>query len=305
MKKMEQFPSFQQRFAFDRNQLDRINQLMLLKGLCLEYQNKLELRYEVPSGSGLTSFYCGISDEVDALVYNFVNDEIATCLDGRGPSRQVFRQIAGNTDAENINKLNAAFMDFERMTAEYRDHYVGRCYLDFMVGTYSVFETWITRIRNALMERNPRAPSQRMRKLRELVEQYPTALDAPQRDAILERIAKLMRGQQSSAGIVDFVFSKISTYSRPNAEQDRSLIRGYAALRNSVHNMGVSESKDDHELVGEGFEITLPKGLSSYTQDHSDRTRACAELVKIYTAVVDSLDLAGHPCCMDVQPCNP
>jgi len=199
---------------------------------------------------------------------------------------------------EESSRIAAAFQDYQCQTYDYRDYYVGRCYLDFVVGTYSVFETWMTRLYAALSQKYPPSPSKRRAKMKRLAQDYADASDEVTQDNVMKAIAKLVSGKQSGAGLIQFVFSKMASYTRPSADDDLKLIGIYAAMRNSVHNMGISEAKLDQEIVGKGFEITMPRGLAAYTSDHSDRTRLCAELVTIYAAIVRSLDFAGQPCCM-------
>ncbi|MBX8498120.1 hypothetical protein [Pseudomonas cichorii] len=294
--------AYRQHFELDENQLDRIAHLLLLKGSCLEHQEHLQKKYSLDNGMRYTSFFLGISDEADALIYSFVNDEATSCFVERGPTEKIFDSILErNLKREDFPTLWRANEDYHSATYSYRDRYIGRCYLDFTIGSYSAFEFWMSKIYVALREKGPQLPSKRKIKLKELIEQYNGNTDEAVREQLLEKMGKV-GGGQSGAGEIDFVFSKIKSYTRPSLKDDREFIRGYAALRNTVHNMGVSKAPTDHELKGENFHITLPSGLPSYKLDHSDSARICAELAKIYAAVIYSLNIAGQPCCMAIIP---
>lgn len=294
--------AYRQHFEFDDHQLDRISHLLLLKGSCLEHQEQLEKKYSLDNGMQYTSFFLAISDEADALIYNFVNDEAASCFVERGPTERIFDVILErNRKREDFPSLWKANEDYQSATYHYRDRYVGRCYLDFTIGTYSAFEFWMSKIYVALRAKEPELPSKRKIKLKEFIEQYNGTTDETLREQLLEKMGKV-GGGQSGAGEIDFVFSKINSYKRPSMKDDRQFIKSYAALRNTVHNMGVSKAPIDYELKGEDFHITLPSGLSSYKLDHSDSARMCAELARIYAAVINSLNIAGQPCCMEIIP---
>ncbi|MBV7514381.1 hypothetical protein [Pseudomonas sp. PDM25] len=294
--------AYRQHFEFDDHQLDRIAHLLLLKGFCLEHQTQLQKNYSLENDMQYTSFFLGISDETDALIYNFVNDEATSCFVERGPTERIFDVILErNRKREDFPTLWRANEDYQSATYNYRDRYVGRCYLDFTIGTYSTFEFWMSKIYVALRANEPELPSKRKTKLKEFIKEYNDTMDEALQEQLLEKMGKV-GGGQSGAGEIDFVFSKIKSYTRPSMERDRQFIRSYAALRNTVHNMGVSKAPIDYELKGEDFHITLPSGLPSYKLDHSDSARMCAELARIYAAVIDSLNIAGQPCCMDIIP---
>lgn len=297
--------AYPREFEFDANQLDRLKHLFQLKGICLAYQHGLEhaQQFEGTSeGTGYTSFFLAMSDEVDALIYNFINDEATTCLAGRGPTKAIIDQLATDAQVRGEDLIwFRAVKDFRQRTENYRDHYIGRCYLDFTVSTYSIFETWMSRLYIALRETEEERRSSRRRDIAKLISKLAIAQDDAERDQIIDKIGK-HGGGQTGSGEIGYVFKRALNYQVRNKEFDREYVKSYAAMRNTVHNMGVNRANVPFVLKGPDFEIVLPAGKARQVADYSDGVKACMELVHIYAALICSLDVAHQPCVVTIVP---
>ncbi|MFZ2726352.1 MAG: hypothetical protein WAX77_08890 [Methylococcaceae bacterium] len=154
---------------FDKNNKERIYNLMVFKGRCLSYSNDLMSNYmqfsPIIKGS---NFYNSISCIIDLLLFFFINDEISACLKGRGPMNDLFTEILiGNYKKEDEKFLANAHRDIQDLFQWRTDFVIGSNFLDFTVSTFSAFEYWVSKIYDKLKSESTKDSSkvERLKKI--------------------------------------------------------------------------------------------------------------------------------------------
>lgn len=274
--------SYNQHFEFDTNQVDRILNLLTLKSRCLrlETATRLELGCSDPA----MSFFWGVALATDSLLLSQINDEVAECFNDRGPTRALIGAVIDAARTKGVDVPQAAIDDFPALFCDRAEFNRGSVFLDFVVGSYSVFEMFMGRIYEQLRPRYPRSGKQ-AKSIAALISEYNTT--SPEaREEILDRIIKAGGDYVSGRDKINFVMSKLSKeYSRDLA-QDRAIIDFYANGRNTIHNLGRNtSSKDFMASIGDA-EITLRPGKPMFSADRSHIIRLCGELVEIYLNVL-------------------
>ena len=270
-----------QAFEFDKNQVDRILHLLILKSRCLRQDAALRLHFN--HFDPAITFFWAIALAVDNLLLAQMNDEVAACLDDRGPTRALIEKVKDTALAKGIDMPELAIDDFPDLFRNRTGFIIGSCFLDFVVGTYSVFEMFMGRIYEQLRHKYPRSSKQEKR-IAALIERYNNA-PRGEKEQALRSVIKAGGDYVSGAEKIDFVMSRLSaTYARDLAE-DRRTIQFYASVRNSIHNLGRSAATKDFRLPTAGAEITLLSGQPTFSHDYSDITRLCGKLVEIYLSV--------------------
>lgn len=270
-----------QRFEFDKNQVDRILHLLILKARCLRQDTAL--RFHFNHGEPAITFFWAIALAIDNLLLAQMNDEVAACLDERGPTHALIEAVKDAACAKGIDMPELAINDFPDLFRDRTEFIIGSCFLDFIVGTYSAFEMFMGKIYEQIRPKYSRSGKQAKHVAR-LIEEYNKAT-SEERPEVLNRIIKTGGDFVSGVVKIDFVMSKLSdSYARILAE-DRATIQFYANARNSIHNLGVSASAKDFRRPTTDSEITLLSGQPMHSHDFSDITRLCGELVEIYLSV--------------------
>lgn len=281
-------PHFQM-FEFDKNQVDRILHLLVLKSRCLRQDSALRLHFN--DAKPAMTFFGAIALAVDNLLLAQLNDAVAACLHERGPTRALIEKIIDVAKANGIGIPQLAINDFPDLFRNRTDFIIGSCFLDFVVGTYSAFEMYMACIYEKLRLKYPRSGKQEKRVVR-LIEKYNNA--APElKDEVVRCIIKEGGDYVSGAEKIEFVMSKLSTQYARDIAEDRKIIQFYANVRNSIHNLGKSASKKDFRLPTIGADITLLSGKPMFSHDYSDITRLCGDLVEIYLSVFAQNDDLG------------
>lgn len=280
-------PHFQ-RVEFDKNQVDRILHLLVLKSRCLRQDNAL--RFHFNHVDPATTFFLAIALAVDNLLLAQINDEVAACLDKRGPTRALIEKVKDAARAKGIGIPELAIDDFPDLFRNRTEFIIGSCFLDFVVGTYSAFEMFMARIYEQLRPKYPRSGKQENR-VEKLIEKYNKAAPETKEEA-LRCVIKAGGDFVSGAEKIDFVISKLPTTYVRDRVKDRAIIQFYAKVRNSIHNLGKSTSNKDFRLPTADADMTLLSGQPMFSHDRSDITRLCGELVEIYFSVLtQNLDL--------------
>jgi hypothetical protein len=269
---------------FDKNQVDRILHLLVLKSRCLRQDDAL--RFHFNHVAPAMTFFWATALAVDNLLLAQMNDEVAACLDERGPTRALIEKVKDVAREKSIDIPELAIDDFPALFRDRTGFIIGSCFLDFIVGTYSAFEMFMIRIYEQLRPKYPHSGKQK-KLVAKLIEKYNQATPE-EKEQTLRCIIKAGGDYVSGAAKIDFVMSKLSptTYAR-NLAADRETIRFYANARNSIHNLGKNASTKAFRLPTTNAEITLLSGQSTFSPDYSDITRRlCGELVEIYLSVV-------------------
>jgi len=267
---------------FDKNQVDRILHLLILKSRCLQQDNALRLEFN--HFEPATTFFWAIALAVDNLLLAQINDEIAACLDERGPTRALIEKVKDAAREKEIKIPELAIDDFPDLFQNRTNFITGSCFLDFVVSTYSAFEMFMVQIYEQLRPKYPRS-GKKEKHIARLIDKYNNA-GSEEREEVLRCIVKAGGDYLSGRAKIDFVISKLSVSYARNREMDQKVIEFYANTRNSIHNLGKNTSAKDFLLQTTTADITHLSGRPMYSNDYSDITRLCGELVEIYLSVV-------------------
>lgn len=271
-----------QKFEFDKNQVDRILHLLVLKSRCLRQDNssRLQFNYAEPA----ETFFGAIALAVDSVLLAQVNDEVTACLDNRGPMRALIEKVKDTARVKGIEMPGLAIDNFPELFSNRTEPIIGSCFLDFAIGTYSAFEMFMVRICEQLRPKYPRT-GKREKRIVKLIEKYNNAASEEKEEA-LRCIIKAGGSYVAGAEKIEFVMSKLPRSSERDPAKDQKIIKFYANVRNSIHNLGKSASAKDFVLPTADAEISLLSGQPMFLHDYSDVTRLYGDLVEIYFSVI-------------------
>lgn len=248
------------------------------------------------TGQNWGNFYTGMSDVIDVLLVNQLNDEISASLDNRGPLVEILKKsiIQCPSGVEQYHEVAAR--DLQRVMSSATDFLTGSQFLDFSVSSFSVFESWVSKIYYHLkLDANREA--ERRRKVEKLVNQHhiaPIEQRAKIQDKILQIGGSFIPGMEKIEKVLSV--TKARDASAESADHQKT-IKFASALRNSIHNLGIIKASEATSLKG----IDISPNKPSYAQNHSDRLILCEEMLYIYRRVVHSNNLAGQPCCLELE----
>lgn len=270
-----------QRFEFDKNQVDRMLYLLILKARCLRHDTAMRIHFN--HGEPAMTFFGAIALATDNLLLAQMNDEVAACMHERGPTRALIESVKNAARAKSIDMPELAIDDFPDLFRNRTQFIIGSSFLDFVVGTYSAFEMFMGRIYEQLRPKYSRSGKQEKR-IEALIEKYNKAAPEAKPEA-LSCIIKAGGNFVSGAEKIDFVMSKLTPSYTRDLAKDRGTIQFYANVRNSIHNLGKSASAKDFRLPTADADITQLSGQPMFSHDYSDITRLCGDLVEIYLSV--------------------
>lgn len=268
-------------FGPDKNSNKRIYNFLILKGECLIKGHFSELRKGAAQGDAYSNFYTAMSDQVDSILTYFINEEISASLPNRGPLISILDQaIKDNYEEKHFKRLEVAKADLPDLFSNKTDFIIGSAFLDFKVGTFSVFEKYIGLLYDEI------APKDRHeRKEKELIKYiclYSSCTDDSKKSSILKKI-KNISFYLSGAEKIEYVLSKCRDADLDIIET-RSFLNFYRKQRNTVHNLGVNEGEADSTTI-EGIEISLGTHSASFTSDRNALIYAAKKLLRIYEKV--------------------
>ncbi|MFC3625190.1 hypothetical protein ACFOKJ_03395 [Vogesella amnigena] len=273
--------SYSQGFEFDKNQVDRILHLLVLKARCLRLDDALRIHFN--NTEPAMTFFGAISLATDNLLLALMNDEVAACMNERGPTRALIESIKNAARKKEVELPKLAIDDLPDLFSNRTNFIIGSSFLDFVVGTYSAFEMFMGRIYQQLRPMYPRSGKQEKR-IEKLIEKYNNT-EAEEKQEALRCIIKAGGDFVSGAEKIDFVMSKLSEFYTRDITKDRGTIQFYANVRNSIHNLGKSASTKDFRHPTKGVDLTLLSGQPLFSHDYSDITRLCGDIVEIYLSV--------------------
>jgi HTH-type transcriptional regulator/antitoxin MqsA len=283
---------YEKKFDFDPNQVDRIFSLLILKDRCLRHDTSLRLHFGCLEPA--FTFFGGIAVAVDSIMVAQINDEVAACMDDRGPTKLLLQLAIDKAKSFDFEVPALALDDMQSLFRGRADLMIGSCFLDFLVGTYSVFEMFIGQVYDSLRLKHPRSNGKKKR-VEGLIRKYVEAT-TDEKESFLDDIIKAGGDHVSGREKIEFVMSKLpASYSRDLA-RDRELIKFYSSARNTVHNLGKSSSSTSLKISLPDGEISLPAGGRLQTSDFSNIVKLCSEIVEIYFAICTAnIDLGQEP----------
>lgn len=303
---------------FDKNQKDRIENLLKLNGICIFHHQYLSESCGMIESESGTSFFSVLVDISNVVLTWQIFDEISASLDNRGPLEKLINEVKSNVfNDEDFNMhlelpYTFAFRDLEYRTFDpelmYTDFINGSLFQDFIVGTYSAFEYWMCVIYDQLFDKSCVIESRKAKVLKIINNKNNTKNEddratieswlAQVQDQISDEIIKQFGSYISASEKIDKVISYASkiykekfTDNKNGIEQiektDRELIKFYAAQRNSIHNLGKHSKSLDISFYG----VKVEAGKASYYENHSDNINLCLDLATLFIKVITILDI--------------
>lgn len=264
---------------FDKNNKERIYNLLVLKGEALLKGQFLAMHQSGISAESYSNFFTAISDQVDPLLIYFINDEISASLLERGPLINLIKEVKDDYYSdEHSKRLQYAENDLQNLFANRTDFIIGSNLLDFKVNTFSVFEKHVEELYEKLLLNKPRS-NKKEKKLIELIGKYSGISDSDEKYSILEKI-KRISFYVSSSEKIEYVLCK-SGIQKEEADEARTFLNFYRDQRNTIHNLGIHKG-ESQALVVNDIEIALENGKPGYTENHNSAIFACHKLMDIY-----------------------
>jgi hypothetical protein len=284
---------------YDMNNGKRIYNLMVLKGKCLKYSHELMLescsRFDFPSEFLGSNFFIAMSDAIDNLLFFFLNDEVSASLENRGPLGDILDcSINEHRAVGDFEYILYSYKDIQELFNNRTDFIIGSYFLDFTVSSFSVFEKWVCKAYEEVRKRKP-SKSGKVKNLKKLLNQYNNTNESQEseREEILQKIMNSCSTYVSSAEKIDFVISMLSEHYSRCKVRDREIIKMYRSKRNTIHNLGIHDHESLEPINIRGIDIMLLQGNPSYTEDYNSNIYICDELVEIYKAMIDNLELSS------------
>jgi hypothetical protein len=273
-------------YSPDKNSNKRIYNLLVLKGESLIKAHFSELRKGAVPEQEYSNFYSAMSDQVDSILTYFVNEEISASLPNRGPLADILdHAIKENYEEQHFKRLELAKADLPDLFSNKTDFIIGSAFLDFKVGTYSVFEKYVGKLYDKIAPKN-----RQERKEKELIKfigLYSSCTDEAKKETILKKI-KNINFYLSGAEKIEYVLSKCGDADLDIVET-RDFLNFYRKQRNTVHNLGMNEG-GAHSTTIEGIEIRLGEHSASYTSDRNALIYASKKLLRIYEKIESCIE---------------
>ncbi|MGW8304700.1 MAG: hypothetical protein ACWGIK_02600 [Achromobacter pulmonis] len=267
---------------FDKNNKERIYNLLVLKGEALLKGHFLSTHQDIKAGEFYSNFFTTISDQVDPLLIYFINDEISASLLERGPLRDLIEEVKNeNYRDEHFKRLQYAESDLQDLFSKRTDFIISSNLLDFKVNTFSAFEKSIDELYEKLLLSNPRS-DKKEKKLIELIRKYSESDNKEEKTSLLNSIKKISFYVSGSEKI-EYVLSK-SGMQNNEADDARTFLKFYRNQRNTIHNLGIHKGENQSVDVNH-IEITLKSGGPSYTANYNSEIFACHKLMDIYESM--------------------
>jgi len=277
---------YEQITSFDKNNKERIYNLLVLKGEALLKGNTLRLKQGIKDGEECSNFFTAISDQIDIIIIYFINDEISASLHERGPLIKLLDElIIEHSKNEDLEKLKISKNDLPNLFSNKTDFVIGSSFLDFKVNTFSAFELYVSDIYEELILKNPRS-NKKEQKLIKLIEKYAKAECDDKKSSLLKQI-KNISFYISSSEKIDYVLSRCKGM-EVQINEIREFVSFYRNQRNTVHNLGINKGKSQSVTV-DGIEINMEKNKPSYTSSHNSAIFACRKLMNIYEKMLISV----------------
>jgi len=116
----------QQKNKFDKNNKERIYNLLVLKGEALWKGQFLAMRQSNMSGESCSNLFTAISDQIDPLLIYFINDEISASLHERGLLINLIKEVIGDHyNDEHFKRLQYAQIYLKDLFAKRTDFIIG------------------------------------------------------------------------------------------------------------------------------------------------------------------------------------
>lgn len=282
---------------FDKNSMDRIYNLLVLKGKCLNYNRILissaSDSHHIDAQTPLSTFFSSMSDVIDIFIINFINEEVSASRQEREPLCAIIDHIkcmCKTTDHEWY--LAISTRDCIDLFSKRIDFYIGSSFVDFSVSTYSAFEFWVCKLYSDL-KREKGSSGSKVRSIKKIIEENigmgrieSTAIE----QAATEIVGKYM-SYISGSEKIDFVMSCAKQNYRRDIKHDSETIYFCRNMRNSIHNLGTHEGNNITIDGGDYGKASLSTGNPAYCENFSINISLCADIVEIYNEIISSIGI--------------
>ncbi|MEN3979061.1 hypothetical protein [Acinetobacter sp. CWB-B33] len=304
---------------FDKNQKDRIKNFIKLNGICIFHHNFLSQSIGLNEGESGKSFFSALVDISNVALTWHIFDEISASLENRGPLKELIEEVKSNVfNDENFNMdlewpYALAFKDLEYRTFDpelmYTDFINSSLFQDFIVGTYSAFEHWMTKIYDHINNVSSVIDSRKM-KVTKIISNKKNKIKDEEEKAVIERwleevqdqisdeIIKKFGNYVSASEKIDKVLSTARNKFKDKFQNNKDgidqieqtdidLVKFYAAQRNSIHNLG----KHSKSLNISFYGVKINADEPSYFENKSDHINLCLDLAMIFIKVITILEI--------------
>lgn len=281
---------------FDCNQIDRIKNLILLKGECLKL-SKIHME-NYANISSFKNFYLSMSDAIDVLLTSQINDELTNTYKNRDPLNSLLDGILIKLETAELREFfDYAHTDLTDVFTSRTDFLNGSHFLDFSISSYSVFEHWVSTIYASLFDEKSHKDKKIKLALKHLAKLH-TITDTDEQKKQLENMISECSFFVSSAQKIQQVI-KLAKKKNPKIDNVKMLekIMFYGALRNTIHNLGLHEGKFSSAVSN----IELAPQKPASTSDYSNFIQLCREIVYMYKEIIDSLGIKSSDCCINTE----
>lgn len=267
---------------FDKNNKQRIYNLLVLKGEALMKGELLSIHQGSRSGELHSNFFTAISDQIDPLLIYFINDEISASLFERGPLIDLIEEAKNDHYSDmHFKRLQYAESDLQDLFANRTDYIIGSNFLDFKINTFSAFEKYVEQLYENLVVNKPRS-NKKEKKLIELVMQYSIGANDQEKASILDKIKKISFYVSSSEKI-EYVLSHSGIH-KEEIDETRAFLNFYRNQRNTIHNLGVHKGENQSMVLNQ-IGVVMENGKPSYTENRNSAIYACHTLMDIYESM--------------------
>ena len=311
--------------SFDKNQIDRIKNLIKLNGICIFQHDLLSESCGLKDGEGGKTFFSALIDISNVVLTWHIFDEISASLENRGPFKELVEDVKSCVFEDDNFNMNLefpyayGFRDLEYRTLDpelmYTDFINSSLFQDFIVGTFSAFEYWMTKIYDHLSDVSC-VTDRKKTKVKNLIRSInnnfinkdnnineenkaiiETWLEQVQ-DQISDDIIKKFGSYVSASEKIEKVIAiarktyqvkhKNNEYGLdPIDKDDLNLVKFYAAQRNSIHNLGIHSKSLNITL----YDVEIKAGEASYFKNKSDNINLCLDLAKLFVKLITILDI--------------
>ena len=214
-----------------------------------------------------------------------INDEISACLENRGPLCDLLENILQHEKDSKSNIL--VIRDLREVFSKRSDFINGSIWLDFIVSSYSAFESWISAIYNSLNCEHSAIKSKK-EKLMKLIADYNKNSEEnkpPIWEKIMTRCSSYISGKEKIDCILSMSLKNSEFY-----RDHMKVIDFYRRMRNTIHNLGTNQQEYD-ELSIENKKVVLRAKDSSYCDNWTSNVDMARKLVEIYDEIINKLKI--------------
>lgn len=297
---------------FDKNNIDLISSFLNLKDSCYTFEKHFlgkdfhQTNLNKLSFISYSSFYSSFKDVCDLPLFFLLNEEVSNEHERdfvpeillEAINSEKFKSMYDKESGSKSHGGNIHIEEIRHLLSQNYNQIVGSMMLDFSVSSFSVFEYWIDYFYNKLCQNHKHEILQKRRNEKRIIIEK----NKDNIDVCLDKISKIpgdfISFPDKLSGVLSFV--KKENYKR-DLKHDRKIIDFLSKKRNAVHNLGIHRGAD-YELQHKGVDFVLKQDEPIKCDSWVDCLAITGELIKIYTAIIASIDLEERQVESFVEP---